>query len=236
VAVSFARKQNFLVTLGVRPTEPETGYGYLQKGATLAQVAGEQVFRVKAFREKPTRAKARAYLRKGDYFWNSGMFIWRVGVFLEAVAKYLPRDYQKMTALKTFLGTPNEGKILETIYRHLKPLSVDYGIMEKADNVALIETQFTWNDVGSWAALCKIWPQDENGNALPKSKPPGKILAIDSSGCLIRGEEKLIAVIGLKNMVVVEAGDAFLVCPRERSQEVRRVLQELKNKGWKEYL
>jgi mannose-1-phosphate guanylyltransferase len=237
-AVSFAAKQDFLITLGVRPTEAETGYGYIQEGEILTQEEGLPVFRAKSFREKPTRPKARLYLRRGDYLWNSGMFIWKARVFLKAVEKFLPGLYREMMALQNFLGTPRESKVLEKVYTRAQPISVDYGVLEKADNVALMEAQFSWNDVGSWAALGKIWLRDKNGNALTGGRRPGggKILAIDSSGCLIRGEEKLIAIIGLKDMVVVEAGNAFLVCPRERAQEVRRVLQELKEKGWEEYL
>jgi mannose-1-phosphate guanylyltransferase len=237
-AVGFAEKQNFLMTLGARPTEPETGYGYIQKGETLGRMNGIPVFRAKAFREKPTLAQARVYMRRGDYFWNSGMFVWRVGIFLAAAEKFLPQLYEEMLTLQTFMGTSREVALLEKIYPHLQPVSVDYGVMEKADNVALIPAQFSWSDVGSFAALGKIWPKDKNGNALMEGRQAGrgKILAIDSSGCLIRGEEKLIATIGLKDMVVVEAGNAFLVCPMERSQEVRRVLQELRGKGWKQHL
>jgi mannose-1-phosphate guanylyltransferase len=237
-AVGFAEKQNFLMTLGVRPTAPETGYGYIQKGELLGRIKGMPIFRARAFCEKPTLPKARVYLRRGDYFWNSGMFVWRVGIFLAAAEKFLPQVYRKMLTLQAFLGTSREGLLLEKIYPHLKPISVDYGVMEKADNVALIAAQFSWSDVGSFAALSKIWPKDKNGNALMEGRQAGrgKILALDSSGCLIRGEEKLIATIGLKDMVVVEAGNAFLVCPMERSQEVRRLLQEVQGKGWKQHL
>jgi mannose-1-phosphate guanylyltransferase len=237
-AVKVAATQNLLITLGIRPTEPETGYGYIQKGETLETVQGPPVFRAKAFREKPTLPKARAYLRRGDYFWNSGIFIWQAGVFLEAVKNLLPRLYGEMAPLQNSLGTPRERRVLEKIYARVQSVSVDYGIMEKAANVALMEAQFSWNDVGSWAALGKIWPQDDKGNARSGETlaARGKILAIDSEGCLIRGEGKLIAVIGLKDTIVVEAGNAFLVCPRERAQEVRKVLQELKDRGWKEYL
>jgi len=236
--VDFAAHQDFLVTLGVRPTEPETGYGYIKKGEILGQVGGVSVFRAKTFREKPPLPKARAYLRRGDYLWNSGMFIWKVRVFLQAVEKLLPLLHGEMMALPSWLGTPREPRALEEIYSRAPSVSVDYGIMEKADNVALLEADFSWNDVGSWAALAKILPKDKNGNAFTEGKEPGrgKILAIDSSGCLVRGEEKLIAIIGLKDMIVVEAGNAFLVSPRQRSQEVRRILQELKEKGWREYL
>jgi mannose-1-phosphate guanylyltransferase len=237
-AVKFAATQNLLITLGIRPTEPETGYGYIQKGGTLGSVQGLPVFRAKTFREKPTLSKARAYLRRGDYFWNSGIFIWQAGVFLKAVKKFLPRLYGEMMPLQDSLGSPRERRALEKIYARAQSVSVDYGIMEKADNVALMEARFSWNDVGSWAALGKIWPKDREGNTLSggTKRAPVRILAIDSSGCVIRGEEKLIAVIGLQDFIVIEAGNAFLVCPRERAQEVRRVLQELKDRGWKEYL
>jgi len=237
-AVGFTAKRNLLMTLGIPPTEPETGYGYIQKGENLDKVNGISVFKAKAFREKPTRAKARAYLRTGKYLWNSGMFIWKVGVFLAALEKYLPQLYEEMQPLQNHLGTARGEKLLEKVYARCQPISVDYGIMEKAENVALIEAQFHWDDVGSWAALCKILPKDERGNALMAGKQAGegKILAIDSSGCLIRGEEKLIAVIGIKDTVVVEAGNAFLVCPRDRAQDIRRVIEELKNRGWTRYL
>ena len=237
-AIEWTEKKDDLVTLGVRPTEPETGYGYIQKGKSLGQANGIEVFKVEAFQEKPTLSRARTYIRRGDYFWNSGIFIWRVKTYLNAMEKFLPQVYEEMIQLAPFLATPEEEKVLAGIYSRFQPISVDYGIMEKASNVALVEAGFPWNDVGSWAALGKIWPKDKNGNSLPKESRVGqrKILAIDSSGCLIRGEEKLIAVIGLKDMIVVEAGNAFLVCPRERSQEVRRILAELQAQGFKEYL
>ena len=237
-AAQFAAEQNFLVTLGIQPTEPETGYGYIQKGEKLGKAAGVEIFRAKTFREKPTRAKARRYLRQGDYLWNSGMFVWKVRIFLEALEKLLPSLYGGMLEMKSFLGTPRESLALKKVYARIQPISVDYGVMEKAHNVALMPAKFPWNDVGSWAALAQIWPQDEAGNASPGGKRAGagKVLMIDSSGCLIRAEEKLIATIGLKDMVVVESGNALLICPRTRSQEVRRILQALSEKGWSEYL
>jgi mannose-1-phosphate guanylyltransferase len=237
-AVAFAREQDFLVTLGVPPTEPETGYGYMEKGEFLGKAGGVPVYKTKSFREKPTRAKAAAYLRTGKFLWNSGMFIWRADIFFRAVERFLPDLYREMNRLAKTLGTPREIKALQMAYSRCPSTSVDYGILEKAENVALIAAQFPWNDVGSWSALIKILPQDRSGNApvLGRRTQKGRILLLDSSGCLVRSEEKLIAVIGLNNLVVVEAGNAFLVCPRDRSQEVRRILQELKAKGWKEYL
>ena len=237
-AKEFAAKKDFLITLGIRPTAPETGYGYIEKGGILGKIKGTKVFEAKAFREKPALNKARAYLRHGGYLWNSGIFIWKVGVFGEAVKKFLPQLHGDMLALAKVWGTSREKKVLKQVYERCQPISVDYGIMEKAENVALIEAQFGWNDVGSWSALWNIRPKDLDRNAYISGNQPGgtRILAINSSGCLIRGEKKLIAVLGMKDTVVVEAGNVFLVCPRDQSQEVRRIMDGLKKKGWKEYL
>jgi mannose-1-phosphate guanylyltransferase len=237
-AAEFASRENYLITLGITPTGPETGYGYIQKGPVLGRVRETEVFKAKAFREKPTLQKAQAYLRRGDFLWNSGMFIWRVGVFLEALEECLPRLHRHMQELKTSMGKRGERKVLEKVYSQCPSISVDYGVMEKAPNVALIEARFGWSDVGSWAALWNLRPKDAAGNVCIQggTRGEGKILALDSSRCLIRGEKSLIAVLGIKDTVVVEGGGALLVCPRGRSQEVRRVLQGLKERGWRRYL
>ncbi|NWF56054.1 MAG: NTP transferase domain-containing protein [Syntrophaceae bacterium] len=237
-AAEFASRENYLLTLGITPTGPETGYGYIQKGPVLARVRGTDVFSAKAFREKPTLQKARAYLRRGDFLWNSGMFVWRLGVFLEALETYLPQLYRDMQEVKASLGKQDERKVLEKVYSRCPSISIDYGVMEKAPNVALIEARFGWSDVGSWNALWNLWPKDPSGNVCIPGERKGEsgVLALESSGCLIRGERSLIAVLGLKDVVVVEAGDALLVCPRDRSQDVRRVLQQLKERGPRQYL
>jgi len=234
-AAEFARRKDFLVTLGIPPTGPETGYGYMQKGSLLAHFRGTKIFKARGFREKPSLLRAKGYLRRGDYLWNSGMFIWRAEVFLEAAKKFLPRLHGDMQGLKAALGTRGEKKALERVYARCPSISVDYGIMEKARNVALIEARFGWSDVGSWAALWNLWPRDPAGNVCIQGGE-SKILTLESSGCVVHGEKNLIAVLGLKDTVVAEAGDAILVCPRDRSQDVRRVLQELKKRGWRKYL
>jgi len=235
-AAEFARREDFLVTLGIPPSGPETGYGYIQRGPLLAHFRGTKIFKARGFREKPDLPKARGYLRRGDYLWNSGMFLWRAEVFLEAAKTFLPSLHRDMQGLKAALGTRREKKDLERVYSRCLSISVDYGIMEKASNVALIEARFGWSDVGSWSALGTICPSDPEGNVRIQKDKKGKIVTIDSSGCVIRGEKNLIAVLGLKDIVVAQAGDAILVCPRDRSQDVRRILQELKQRGWRKYL
>ncbi len=237
-AADFAREQDYLITLGVFPTEPETGYGYIEKGEILKSIRGIPIFKTKSFREKPTRSKAAAYLRSGKFLWNSGMFIWRADIFWRALEKFLPGLAAEMKFLAKALGKSGEKKALKITYSRCPSISVDYGVMEKAENVAVIEAQFGWNDVGSWSVLKNILSRDKDGNAqiFCRRTKRGRILLFDSSNCLVRSEEKLIALIGMKDTVVVEAGNALLVCPRARSQEVRQVLGELRHRGWKEYL
>ncbi len=238
VAAEFASKENFLVTLGLKPTAPETGYGYIQKGDLLKRMQGIEIFKAQAFREKPSAKVALNYCRDGNYLWNSGMFVWRVGVFLKTLETYLPQLYQEMAVLPQIFGTTQEKKVLPKIYARCPAISVDYGVMEKASNVAMIQAQFSWNDVGSWSALWEICPKDQRDNVclLKEEDGRGKILALESSGCLIRAEKNLIALLGMKDTIVVEAGDSILVCPKDRAQEVRQVLAHLKERGWKNYL
>ena len=237
-AAEFASRRNYLITLGITPTGPETGYGYIQKGPVLGRVRETEVLRAKAFQEKPTLPKAQTYLRRGDFLWNSGMFIWRVGVFLKALEKCLPRLHRDMQELKSSIGKRGERRVLGRVYSQSPSISVDNGVLEKAPNVALIEARFGWSDVGSWAVMWNLWPKDPAGNVciLGGKRGESEVLVLDSSGCLVRGEKSFIAVLGLKDTIVVEAGDAILVCPRDRSQDVRRILQELKERGWQKYL
>lgn len=238
VATAFAQKEDFLITLGLQPTAPETGYGYIQKGELLTRMQGIEIFKAKAFREKPNRELALTYLEEGNYLWNSGMFVWRVGTFLKALETCLPELYQEMAMLPEILGTAKERRLLSKIYASCPAISVDYGVMEKAANVAMIQANFPWDDVGSWSALWKIHPKDKEENVylFKKKNGPGKILALDSSGCLIRAEKNLIALLGMKDTIVVEADGSILVCPKDKSQEVRQILAQIKEKGWKKFL
>jgi len=237
IAAWFAARSDYLVTIGVRPTHAETGYGYIQKGKIIAQIENTPIFQARSFREKPNRSTAEGYLKKGNFFWNSGMFIWRVEAFLQSFQKHLPHIFDEMAKIGPRLGTSMEKKALEKAYSKIQPISIDYGIMEKAEKVAVLEAKFPWSDVGSWSALAQIWPADERGNAFwPYSQSNrGKVLVKDSSGCLLHSQDKLIAVIGLKDIIVVESGGAILVCPKDRSQDVRQILEEIKRKGWKGY-
>ncbi|MBI5119128.1 mannose-1-phosphate guanylyltransferase [Candidatus Poribacteria bacterium] len=230
-AAEVAKRANCLVTIGIEPSVPETGYGYIQVGEKVEEVDGEDVYKTVAFTEKPVLAMAKKFLKSGDYLWNSGMFVWTVDAILEEIKFLLPDLYEGLTKIEAAIGKKNEKKVIEEVYRSLQPESIDYGILEKAKNVHLLKGNFGWNDIGSWAAMEQFWPKDKDGNFLD-----AEVVSIESTGNIIHSTKKLVAVIGLKNIVIIETDDALLVCPKERAPEVRRVVEELKKRGLDAYL
>ncbi len=204
----------FLVTFGITPTRPDTGYGYIRAGEPLA--AGG--LRALAFTEKPHLHRAQAFLREGGYYWNSGIFLFRRDVFLAALARHLPEVHQGLKGLSA--GASQEA--LARAYQGLPSISLDHGIMEKADNVAVVPVDLGWSDVGTWSALHELCPADDRGNVIL-----GRVLALDSRDSLVFSQDRLVATIGLNNMIVVDTADATLVCPRDRVQEVKDLVAEL---------
>ena len=222
-ASTIAAKQNLLVTIGVFPESPHTGYGYIKRGPKLANDA----FAVARFFEKPSLERAMKYIESGDFYWNSGMFVWKPGVFLEAVRNYLPSLADGLDQIKAAIGTKEESQVLEKVFPTLESISVDFGILEHARNCAVVTGQnFGWNDVGSWDAWAENFAKEVNGNLLH-----GDVVVIDSQNCVVHSEKRLTAVVGADNLVVIDSGDALLVCPREHVQDVRKVVEELKRRG-----
>jgi len=204
----------FLVTFGIIPTRPDTGYGYIKAGEPLA--AGG--LKAAAFIEKPELSRARAFLQKGGYYWNSGIFLFRRDVFLENLARHLPDLHQGLESV----GPGVSPESLAEAYRRFPSISLDHGLMEKADNVAVVPADMGWSDVGTWSALHELCPADASGNVIL-----GRALDVDSRDSLIFTQDRLVATIGLKDMIVVDTADATLVCPRERVQEVKDLVAEL---------
>lgn len=230
-AARTAQSGNFLVTLGITPTFPETGYGYLERGAKVLEVDGHEVWEVKAFHEKPDRAKAEAMLKTGRFFWNSGMFVWTVSAIMEQMARLTPAMHGELIKLKKCLGTPDWEEILKAGYEAMENVSIDYAVMEKAEKVVMLAGDFGWNDVGSWEAVYQLQPKDEHGNCLT-----GPVLVLDSQGCLIHSPQKAVGLIGMKDLVVVDTPDALLICPRDRAQEVKKIVEMLEAQGKLELL
>lgn len=223
-AVEIAAGQDLLVTIGIAPTAPETGYGYIQAGGPRSGCA--TALEVKRFVEKPDRATAERYLAAGDYFWNSGMFVWRPSTILAAIEQHLPSLGGALGELKRCMLAGDSAK-LSTVFSALEAVSIDFGVMEKARNVAMIPgASFEWSDIGSWdawARLMRSGSKDAGGNVLQ-----GDVLAIDCNNLVAVAKERLIAAVGLKDIIVVETGDAILVCPASRAQDVKTVVDELK--------
>ena len=225
-AVSVAEETDALVTIGIRPTFPSTGYGYIRNAA----VEGKPWHRVEEFVEKPDEETAKRYLAEG-YAWNSGMFIWRASTILSWFKKLLPDIYACLERLAEGFGTEREEEILWEIYPKIPKISVDYGIMERADHVLMIPGDFGWSDVGGWDAFDALKERDENGNIAV-----GKTLLLDSRGCTAYSVDRLIAAVGVRDLIIVQAGKSVLVCPASEAQRVKEIVETLAEKGEDAYL
>lgn len=226
-----------LITLGILPSRPETGYGYIEAAMDTAGEEHEQgPFTVRRFIEKPPLTDAIHYLDEGNFFWNSGMFIWRADAILAELRAYMPSLHQKL--MQTFpSGTPwEQAEISERIaalYQDIENVSIDYGVMEKSLRVEMVPVEMGWSDVGSWSALPEVVEPDSSGNICINAA--GHI-NVDSSGCLIYSDGRIVATVGVENIVVVSTPDALLVCDRDRCQDVKKVVEQLGSAGLTDYL
>jgi len=226
LAAEAARATRSLVTLGVRPTRPETEYGYIRVGRASGP---DGVFEVEEFVEKPDRTTAESYLVDGNYLWNSGMFVWRADRFLEEIARHLPDVASALADVGSRPGDAAFPDELLSFYERVPSISVDYGIMEKADGILVVPAAFRWDDVGAWSALARVWPADDKGNAVS-----GDAVLVDAERCVVWAEDGVVAVLGLSDVVVARAGGATLVCPLGRARDVRAIVEELKRRGYLE--
>ena len=230
-AGEMAQKGNYLITIGIKPTGPETGYGYIEEGEPVSSIGGNDIYKVKSFREKPDITQAEKFIKDGKFFWNSGTFIWTVSTILDAIKNLLPDLYEGLLKIESSLDTENEEDVLRRVYEDIKPVSIDYGVMEKADGALLVKGTFGWSDIGSWDALYDVLSKDEKGNSLR-----GPVITIDSSNSLIYSPHKLVTLVGVENLIVVETEDSLLICNRGCSQDVKKVVDMLEEKEMKEYL
>lgn len=228
-AVSLAEKSDKLITLGIKPTFPSTGYGYINFDNS-EEIEGS--FRVNEFVEKPSYDKATQYIKSGTYLWNSGIFVWKISTIIDNFKRYLPRIYDKMMVWAEKIGTQDEEKVLNEVYPELQKISIDFGIMERSNEVLVFPADMGWNDVGSWDSLGAIFPPDADGNII---RADHNIL-LDTNDCIVYSEKQLVTTMGLDNMIVVSTDDALLVCPKSKAQDVKKIVEELNSRGMKEYL
>jgi len=223
-----AALNGYLVTFGIKPDRPETGYGYIRAGRKIILAEGKAkgadvVQRVEAFVEKPNLETAKDYLREGNYYWNSGIFIWKTKTLLAEIEKHDPPLYSGLMKIKNSIGTDKESDVIKDVFKKFDSISIDYAVMEKTDRAAVIPVDIGWSDVGSWIALDDVSDRDSSGNVIS-----GNVIDVGSHNSIIYAEKRLVATIGLKDAVVVDTSDATLVCSKERAQDVKKVVDVLK--------
>ncbi len=219
-----------IVTFGIPPAFPSTGYGYIHFSRERGkQTAGEPFFPVLEFKEKPARAEAEKFLADGNYYWNSGMFLWRADVFARKLRRYAPEFFLFWERLLDALAKKNRRR-LNSVFEKIPALSIDYALMENARGVVVCAGDFGWSDVGAWSSLYEVWPPDEAGNAVK-----GEKIALDAQGCLVYAPGKLTALVGVKDLIVIDAGDSLLICRKDLDQKVKDIVEILKSKN-KKYL
>lgn len=227
-ACEIAEQGSNLVTVGITPNYPETGYGYIKYNS---ENKNNESFAVDKFVEKPDLETAKSYLADGSYLWNSGMFVWKVSTILDCFKKFMPSSYDGLMVIKDSVGTADEQAVLEKEFPNLESQSVDYGIMEKATDIYTLAGNFGWDDVGSWLAVGRIKENDENNNVVN-----GNVVTVNTKDCVIEGGEKLIATVGLRDIIVVDTKDATLISTKENAGEIKQVLAKLREQGKQEYL
>jgi mannose-1-phosphate guanylyltransferase len=230
-AAEAAASEEALITFGIPPAFPSTGYGYIHyQKENAKRYSGDSFYEVKAFKEKPSYDTAVEFLRSGEYYWNSGMFIWRADVFARKMERFAPDYYLFWEAMLDALKAGSKTRLGST-FKALPAMSIDYALMEKAKGVLVCEGNFGWSDVGAWSSLADIWERDEAGNAVK-----GESVIMDSQNAICYNPEKLTALIGVKDLIVVNTKDALLVCRKDLDQKVKEVLEALKKKGKARYL
>jgi mannose-1-phosphate guanylyltransferase len=236
-ALDVAREDGRMVVLGIPPNRPETGFGYIQRMGEALDSRGFPVFAVRRFTEKPALAVAKEYAGSGDYHWNAGMFFWRVSAFLKNLESYLPKTYAALEALAETIGKRSYERQLRAIYPQLENISVDYAILEPATrqqgepHVFVIPAEVGWSDIGSWSAVYELLAKQPGENILA-----GAGLTLDAEGNFLYSPSKFIAAIGVRDLVVVETPDALLICPRERAQDIGRIVKRLEDEKRKDLL
>ena len=226
-------QQGLLVTFGIKPIRHETGYGYIKPDGkrVLSKRGSLKGYRVGRFVEKPDAAKASQYLKAGDYYWNSGMFVWRAATILDEIRRHQPVLARGLDHIRRLIEQKAPRSVIDEEYRRLPSISIDNGVMEKSDNAAMVPVAFKWSDVGSWGSLDEVAAKDKAGNVVG-----GRVVDIGSQRSVVYGDRRVVATIGLTDMVVVDTPDATLVCPKSRAQDVKRIVEILKQEGAPEHL
>lgn len=223
VAVEMAEKKRGLITLGIEPTRAETGYGYIEMGDPV--ISSMKTYKVARFTEKPNGEVAKDFISKGTYLWNSGMFVWRADVFLREMQKYLPKMYNSITEIYKHIDEEDEEEVIDREYKLIDGISVDFGIMQKTRKAYVIKSEFQWDDIGSFAALSRFLKEAKGNKVL------GSAYLQASNNCTIFGKKSLVIGFGIKDLVIVDAGDVILVMDKSKDQAIKDLINGMKNEG-----
>ena len=223
-AFQTAENEKALVTIGVKPTNPATGYGYIHKGALLKENGDKNVYNVQRFVEKPDPDTANEYLKSGEYYWNAGMFVWRVPVIIDAFSSHAPNVWKVFETIDASLDQGSDlDLLLDEHYPKLDKISIDYAVMEKAKRVLTIESAFDWDDVGEWPAIARHYPTDKQGNVVH-----GKLIADNATGNIVYNSDgHLTALIGVDDLIIAQTPDATLVCHKSQAQQIKKIVQRI---------
>lgn len=231
VAEQVAQQKDCLVTIGINPTYPSTGYGYIQFNDKIDEIEGMPVYKVKTFAEKPDIKTAERFINSGDFLWNSGMFVWKTKTILKEIEEALPEMYDGLLEIEKSLGTKSQNEVINKVYCQIKSISIDYGVMEHTRNVNILKGDFGWSDIGSWEEVYQILEKDEHKNV-----SIGSHFLKNSSGCLIDAPDKFVATLGVEDLIIVETEDALLICQRDKAQAVKELVESMKRKEQTQYL
>jgi mannose-1-phosphate guanylyltransferase len=231
LAAAATAQTGALVTLGITPSFPSTGYGYIQRGELLQTLDGHPVYRAVRFTEKPDQETARTFVSSGLYSWNSGMFVWQVGSIRAEFERQMPELWAQLCEIEGALEAPDAQTVLERVWAGVAKETIDYGIMEGAFNVAVIPASIGWNDIGTWQTLAEVLVHKDTLADAEHNVVTRDHILLDTRNTLIHSPHKLVAAIGLRDLIVIETDDALLVCPRDRSQDVRKVVELLREQG-----
>ena len=230
-SLKIASQKDCLITLGIKPSRPDTGYGYIQ---FTDSTIGDEFHKVKTFTEKPNLELAKTFIQSGDFLWNAGIFVWSAKSIIQAFGWYQPEISEIFAEARPVYNTPEEKERINTAYTQCTNISIDYGIMEKATNVYVLPSEFGWSDLGTWASIYQLADKDYVGNAVIPSE---KVIMYDSSNCMVNvPADKLVVLQGLHDFIVVESNNTLLICPRDQEQNVKQVVADVKQKFGVKYI
>jgi mannose-1-phosphate guanylyltransferase len=222
-AVYFAEKFNTVVALGIKPTFPATRFGYIKIGKQASCNDGFAIFESEGFTEKPDEKKALDFLSSGKYLWNSGIYTFPISWLFEMIAKFTPDVHEKLVEIEESIGTAYQDEVIGRVYPEMRNISVDYAVMERAENMLVMPTDTYWNDMGTWTEVSETWETDQHSNS-----HHGEYISIDSNECIIYAHKKVVAIIGVQNVIIIDTPDGLLVCDKNRADDVKLIAQKIK--------